>query len=45
MSEALMFPTYEAPDRFLAADDASGIQTLYGTAAKMSQPRCGFPTS
>lgn len=30
VSEALMFPSYKGPHRFLAVDDKSGIQTLYG---------------
>lgn len=27
---ALMFPTYNGPHRFLAADDVTGIQSIYG---------------
>jgi hypothetical protein len=30
INEALMFPSYTGPHRFLAADDVAGIQTLYG---------------
>ena len=30
INEALMFPSYTGPHRFLAADDVAGIQALYG---------------
>lgn len=30
INEALMFPSYNGPHRFLAPDDIAGIQTLYG---------------
>ena len=31
---ALMYPSYSGPHRFLSADDIAGVQSLYGAASK-----------
>lgn len=40
--DALMFPSYRGPHRFLGADDIAGVQDLYG-AASAPQPGPSIP--
>ncbi|MEP3226518.1 MAG: matrixin family metalloprotease [Parasphingorhabdus sp.] len=40
---ALMFPSYSGAHRFLAADDISGCQSLYGPPSKPTDQECVDP--
>ena len=43
--QAIMFASYQGPDRTLGQDDINGIQELYGVAVASSNPPTQSPTS